>query len=364
MAIFEQRGKNKLWAVRFYVIENGIQIRKRLSGYKTKKEANAAYVKYIKDFEQNQKESKIKKEQEENTDKDKIIFSTVYEKYLENAKTKLKDSSLYEINSLATLYILPSFGDRFITEISPLEILEWQNKFSDKSFAYKTKIRRHLGAIFHFAERYYDITSPMNKVENFRNTEQKKEMLFWAEEEFNQFISVVDNEIYKTFFTSLYVSGCRRGEMLALQIGDIDVENSTITICKSISNKGKNPWNVVSTKNLSSNRTIYMPPSVIKMMINIHSHSNGDFIFYGDRPLAYTSIDRNLSKYCEKSGVKKIRIHDFRHSCASLLISKGVSIVAVSKRLGHSDIEQTLNTYSHMMPSDNEMMMKALNEIV
>lgn len=64
--------------------------------------------------------------------------------------------------------------------------------------------------------------------------------------------------------------------------------------------------------------------------------------------------------YCKLANVKKIRIHDFRHSHASLLLSKGVPITVISQRLGHSDINMTLNTYSHMMPNDED---KAVNMI-
>lgn len=65
-------------------------------------------------------------------------------------------------------------------------------------------------------------------------------------------------------------------------------------------------------------------------------------------PLVITnSLDRK-NKNCEKAGVKQIRLHDFRHSCASLLIYKGASINMVSKFLGHSKIEETLNTYTHL----------------
>ena len=80
-------------------------------------------------------------------------------------------------------------------------------------------------------------------------------------------------------------------------------------------------------------------------------------------PLPRTNIDRTLTKAAEAAGVKRIRIHDLRHSCASLLIHKGVSIVAVSRHLGHSTVEQTLNTYSHMLPDDQTMILNTLSTL-
>lgn len=87
------------------------------------------------------------------------------------------------------------------------------------------------------------------------------------------------------------------------------------------------------------------------------------FAFGGDRPLPPTSTDRAFAKACVASGVKQIRIHDLRHSCASLLISIGVSIVAVSKRLGHATVEQTLETYTHLLPDDQAQMIAALEKL-
>ena len=87
------------------------------------------------------------------------------------------------------------------------------------------------------------------------------------------------------------------------------------------------------------------------------------FVFGGASPFADSNIDRSFKEKCNEATVKKIRIHDFRHSHASLLISKGASIVAVAKRLGHKDIEQTLNTYSHLFKSDEESLLGKLNTV-
>ncbi len=87
------------------------------------------------------------------------------------------------------------------------------------------------------------------------------------------------------------------------------------------------------------------------------------FIFGGLHPLSPSTIGRKKDKYCEIANVKKIRIHDFRHSHASLLLSKNVPITVISKRLGHSDIDLTLNVYSHMIPKDEDKVVDILNEL-
>jgi len=87
------------------------------------------------------------------------------------------------------------------------------------------------------------------------------------------------------------------------------------------------------------------------------------FIFGGLEPLSPSTIGRRKNKYCDKADVKKIRIHDFRHSHASLLLSKNVPITVISQRLGHSDINMTLNTYSHMIPKDEDKAIDILNQL-
>ena len=88
-----------------------------------------------------------------------------------------------------------------------------------------------------------------------------------------------------------------------------------------------------------------------------------DFVFGGQAPFADSNIERYFKEKCLEADVKKIRIHDFRHSHASYLISNGASIVAVAKRLGHKDIERTLNTYSHLLKNDEADLISKLDSI-
>ena len=93
----------------------------------------------------------------------------------------------------------------------------------------------------------------------------------------------------------------------------------------------------------------------------MYGFSNNAFVFGGLVPISDQTLRRRFDYFADKAGVKKIRIHDLRHSHASLLINKGQNILIVSKRLGHSDITQTLNTYSHLMPNMQVEIIGALN---
>ena len=92
---------------------------------------------------------------------------------------------------------------------------------------------------------------------------------------------------------------------------------------------------------------------------SLKEHYKTGYLFGGEHPLSPTNISRRFNNAIKASGVKKIRLHDLRHSHATILINSGVNIVAVSKRLGHTSIEQTLKTYTHLLEStDNDMMAK------
>ena len=84
-------------------------------------------------------------------------------------------------------------------------------------------------------------------------------------------------------------------------------------------------------------------------------------MFGGETPLSDQTIRRKMNNMSKIAGVKQIRVHDLRHSHASLLINNGHNIIIVAKRLGHSDIKQTLNTYSHLMPNIQSEIVESLN---
>lgn len=89
-----------------------------------------------------------------------------------------------------------------------------------------------------------------------------------------------------------------------------------------------------------------------------HYGFNDDWYLFGDTdPITNGKLRHRKNKNCELAEVKQIRIHDFRHSCASLLINSGATINVVAKYLGHTKIDETLNTYSHLFKNQ-------MNEIV
>ena len=371
MPCYEKSKLSGLWTARFREQVNGITKYRRLSGFKTKKEAQFAYEDYQLE-KKNRDTEEASKAPTPATVMD-MKFEKLVELFYAFKKSRIRDASYYDITKKIERRILPFFRDYTLKEITPAKILEWMNTLTSFSYNYVKSLTAILAGIYNYAEKYYDVPNVMNKVDRPRNLEKKKEMLVWTPEEFSAFIKEVSNQTYKLFFKFLFLSGCRRGEALALTWEDINLQTGAINISKSIAFKGTESdkaYRITPPKNTSSNRIISLPQSFIKELSKYRKELFGnsttrtnDFVFGKERPLPATSIDRTLRMGSEKAQVKRIRVHDFRHSFASILIHRGVSIVAVSKTLGHSSVEETLNTYSHIMPDDKEMILKNLESL-
>jgi len=190
--------------------------------------------------------------------------------------------------------------------------------------------------------------------------EEKKEMQFWTQEEYRKFAdAIMDKPMSFYAFEMLYWTGIREGELLALTPADFDLSGGSVSINKSYQRlKGRDVITTPKTK--KSNRTIKMPKFLCEEM--------QDFLgmFYGaglnDRifPISKSYLHHEMDRGSKEAGVKRIRIHDLRHSHISLLIDMGFSAVAIADRVGHESIEITYR-YAHLFPSKQVEMANKLN---
>lgn len=195
---------------------------------------------------------------------------------------------------------------------------------------------------------------------NFTNpNERKKEMSFYTPEEFQKFLSDENDVKFICAFQTLFYCGLRNGELRGLTWNDINFKKSCLSVNKNITKTpdpitGK-PYTISSPKTMSSYRTI--PISIILLEYykdlyddcsSYYNFNDNWYVFCNIDPLPETTLRDRKTKNAFKAGVKDIRVHDFRHSCASLLIDSGANITLVAKYLGHFKIDETLNTYSHM----------------
>lgn len=348
-------------------------MQKRLCGYPTKKAAQQAYLDFMKTYEP----------PSFSFNKDiGYSFDELYIFYKQKAEAELAPASFYDLKWIFDKFILPTFTGKILPQITKADYSLWQTKlWTEKkddgeyySQRYLSKIRTTLMSFLVWVEDTYDIPNLFKFVKKPKRKEIKKEMQIWELDEFIRFQQCIDDITWRTFFMALFYSGCRVGEILALSDADVVTNDGEclFVINKNIIRKGvlgECSYAVTAPKTASSNRTISLPTVMSKQLSEYLQYKRdndipGTFLFGGDSPLAETTYQRRFAQYIASSQVKKIRIHDLRHSHASLLIHLNVPITAISKRLGHSSIDMTLKRYSHCYSDADSAATSAINSAV
>lgn len=303
-----------------------------------------------------------------------ITINQAYLEFRENKSKKVKKQTMIKDEKLYRYF--DKVKDKKINDIN-LKIykdLFLANIKSGLSTDYKNKIIGLFRNIIIYSNKLHNTSDSILKyVENFTKiNEIKKEMNFFTYDEYIEFDSVIDNFDFHCFYEVLYFMGLRQGECQALTWEDIDFEKNVLRINKTLTTKIKGEkYTISSPKTKNSNRILPLTEKLskdLKIMYNkarqYKDFSSKWFVFGNSLPFPETTIQKRKNDYCDKTiSKKRIRIHDFRHSCASLLINQGASIALVSKYLGHANITITLNTYIHMFKSELNKMTDILNKL-
>lgn len=293
-----------------------------------------------------------------------MLFEDFIKIYYADMETRLREHTMRTKKYLIDLKLLPYFGKMKLNEIKAADIRKWQNELMQQGYAptYLRTINNQLAAIFNYAVKYYDLPNNPCRKAGSMGKGKADEMQFWTKEEFEQFIDVVMNkqQSYMAFMT-LFWTGMRMGELLALVVSDVDFQKRTISITKSYQRMGGRDV-ITEPKTPKSKRVITIPKF---LAIDLQDYLNS---MYGiqdeDRlfPITKYYLEHEMERGIKGSGVKRIRIHDLRHSHASMLVEMGFSPLEIAERLGHEKIETTLNTYSHLYPNKQEQLADKLDK--
>lgn len=252
--------------------------------------------------------------------------------------------------------------DTHIEKITKANLSKWRINLKDEdlSVTFKNQIMGMVKSVFNYAERIYSLPNPSGVLDNFKKTsDDVQEMKIWTPEQFEQFIPFVEHPVFRAYFTLLFWTGMRRSEAAALCKEDVDFGNNTISINKNLSSRDVTKFTRLKSK--YSKRVIQVDSVTMDMLKPLYETAE-PYIFANDAPVITSNISQVWKKAVTESGLEYIRIHDLRHSHASWLIANGVNIVAVSKRLGHSSIDITLKTYTHLLESTNNQMMEKIEQ--
>lgn len=376
MAVYKSNEKTKdgrQWYYRLYVKDSfGINKQIKSKKYFTKAEAIEAEALML-----------LKKE-----NATKKNFHIVALDYFNDLTNKVKESTLYGHKSCYFNNIKPFFEEFDINDINILNINEWKSMMCKKGFkkAYLDKNYSILCSILDYAIKYYGLNKNIARIsgpfetkdEDVKKDENK--IRYISYEDFNKFVSVIDDYKWYAFFNFLYYTGMRKGEIQALTWKDI--KDNIIIVNKTLSVKTEEHYKITNTKN-RINRTITMNSKLIEIMNNYKKEvqkyddfNENWFVFGCSRFLPQTTIDKHKLKYFEKANIKPITIHEFRHSHVSLLINEYIKkskennmkidtakfFLLTSSRLGHS-VDVMQKTYLHLFPNFQDEIVDLLDNL-
>ncbi len=290
-------------------------------------------------------------------------FEDFWKMYCADMETRLREHTMRTKKYIVELKILPYFGNKRVNDITAADIRQWQNELIKMGYSptYLKTINNQLSAIFNYAVRYYDLKSNPCAKAGSMGKSKAEEMDFWTGEEFRKFIdSVMNKRLSYMAFMTLYWTGMRMGELLALNPKDVDLKKRTISITKSYQRLGKKDV-ITPPKTPKSKRVITIPEflaaDIKDYMDSLYDLQEDDRLF----PITKYYLEHEMQRGIKESGVKRIRVHDLRHSHASMLIELGFSPLEIANRLGHEKVETTLNTYAHLYPNKQTKLAERLD---
>ena len=292
-----------------------------------------------------------------------MSFKSFLDLYIEDYMIRNKASSFKTFR-----YSLNKFEDFYnfkMSDITPKIIRNWQNKLLKENYsnAYLVGIQKKLCAVFNYAVKVHGLKeNPFSRIGIVKNFNSIEEKGIWTIKEFQEFTSSFkeNNIFYISLFNLLFYSGARVGEVLALTIQDIDFNQNIIKINKTITRINREDV-VTIPKTLSSIREVDIPKKVMELVkkhIDTLYDINKNSRIY---PVTREIVRRTMMNHISKCNIKKIRIHDLRHSHVSLLLNMGINIFEVSKRIGHADASITSKVYAHIYKESGRKIAELLN---
>ena len=242
----ERDAKTGKWLIRYrYTDWQGNRKKSTKRGFNTKREAEEWLRKFL-----------VTQQADFN-----MLFEDFIKIYYADMETRLREHTMRTKKYLIDLKLLPYFGKMKLNEIKAADIRKWQNELMQQGYAltYLRTINNQLAAIFNYAVKYYDLPNNPCRKAGSMGKGKADEMQFWTKEEFEQFIDVVMNkqQSYMAFMT-LFWTGMRMGELLAIVVSDVDFQKRTISITKSYQRMGGRDV-ITEPKTPISKRVITIP---------------------------------------------------------------------------------------------------------
>ena len=313
-----------------------------------------------------------------------MLLRDFYGEYMAYKRGDVRETTLDRMRSNVENHILPFLGDYALADIDARVVAKWKSDMNQKglSVTYCRRIFGSLNALLNYAVKLkYIPENPTKSIENFRDsnfTAPDEKLHYYTAEQFQQFIDAADRSVEDYFDRSVYVffviayfTGLRKGEIHALRWNDIS--ENCIHVRRSITQKIKGKKTLeTAPKNKASVRVLQIPQPLQNVLnqylvlqkLHFGKKWKSDFrVILGDRCVSDSSLSNYNIKWAKQANLPAIRIHDYRHSHASLLANEGINIQEIARRLGHSNVQITWRTYSHLYPREEERAVGVLNKV-
>lgn len=347
MPVYKDEDRGTWYASFYYTDWMGNRKLKKKRGFKTQREA--------KEFER-----EFLNKEERDCD---ITFEFLVDEYFKDLSTRLKKTTIAIKRDIFNTKILPYMKNLKISQITPTTIRLWQNEILKGGYAptYQKTIHNQLSAILNYAVKYYNMHNNPCRITGSIGKKNADSMKIWTLDDYKKFIALEKKPAAFVAFEILFWCGLREGELLALTPADI-TEDKKIHITKTFVRVDGEDL-VTPPKTPKSIRDVPIPDflynEIQDYIAKLYGIQPQDKLFYFTKGF----IGKEIRRLHEKAGVERIRTHDLRHSHASLLIDMGYSIFLISERLGHENVETTMNTYGHLYPNKHQEMVDGLEKL-
>lgn len=296
-----------------------------------------------------------------------MLFEDTVELYLDDHKTRWKKSSYEIAKYIIAKRVLPTFKEMPLNRITSSDIHSWQLRLVDENLSsyYIYSAEKQLKNIFKYAVNFLNLSESPFQTVKYMGKASSKEMNFWTIDEFKQVLSVIPEDTiidfeFKIILYIAFLCGLRLGEILGLYRKDINLSQNSISVNKTYSVLPSGPY-ISTPKTKNAVRTVTMPSFLTQKLKEYFSRKGkekqGVRVFEDYRP---NHVRKQLTRFTELAGVKRIRFHDLRHSAVSYWIHLGIPIFDISRRCGHASPKITYKVYAHMYPKDNDNIAKLL----
>lgn len=345
MPVYKDDKTNKYYYSVRYKDTFGQNRRKMKRGFTRKKDAKKAENDFI---------QKVKHGYSDNQ-----LFESIFFDRLKGAN--LSERSIQKRTMEYNKYIKPKFGDIAIGKITTQQCRELRDSIindHDLSLSYARSVWAGFKAVMNYANKHYKlIYDPTLPVEPIPRVKSKANYI--TREAFDKKVEEMENNTSRELTKLLFYSGLRIGEALALQWSDFDNNSGELNINKTMYLQKRKV--IHDTKTESSNSILPIPHFIKDMLNNRYNiekekykYFSDDFFIFGDlEPMSYQTYTFHFKK-----AFPDIRIHTLRHSYATYLINNGVDMYVLMELMRHSNITETIQTYSHLYNGKKQEAMK------